>query len=144
MPRFVLLYHDCPPHYERASHWDLMLETGETLRTWALARLPSGWQAYHRKTTAFYSDCSRVANDNSVSAAQLGDHRLDYLEQEGPLTGERGQVIRIDRGTYESDSESPGFWRLTLAGGAWCGGITLRQNAPGMRQWTLTVRQPAD
>lgn len=144
MPRFVLLYHDCPSHYVRASHWDFMLEAGKVLRTWTLAQLPRDWQAARELTASTNSDCPPVAADNSVSAEQLGDHRLDYLEKEGPLSGDRGRVIRIDRGTYDRISESRGCWRLTLAGGAWCGQITLQQNAPDSVQWTLTVRQPAD
>ena len=35
MPRYVILQHDTPPGYPRPLHWDLMLEQGRTLRTWA-------------------------------------------------------------------------------------------------------------
>src|SRR6266516_4579452 len=98
MPRFVLLYHDCPPKYERPSHWDLMIEAGEMLRTWALERLPRSWRDLQNRTAAVYSNCAAVAETDSVSARMLGDHRRDYLEFEGPLSGERGAVIRIAAG----------------------------------------------
>lgn len=142
MPRFVLLYHDCPPHYERPSHWDLMLEVGESLRTWALPRLPNAWKASRTRTAASHPDCPPLANKDAVSAEQLPDHRLDYLDNEGPLSGDRGQVTRIDRGTYFSEAEMPGCWRLTFAGGSCGGRITLQQTGPETRQWTLTLQQP--
>ena len=36
MPRFVILEHDHP-----RLHWDLMLQTGDALRTWRLASPPT-------------------------------------------------------------------------------------------------------
>ncbi|REK21858.1 MAG: hypothetical protein DWQ42_18415 [Planctomycetota bacterium] len=84
MPRFVLLHHETPSGYERPTHFDLMLEVGAVLRTWALAARP----------------------DESLEqlAEALGDHRLAYLELEGPLSGNRGSVRRIDEGTYTVES----------------------------------------
>ena len=114
MPRFVLLYHDCPPNYERASHWDFMLESGDVLRTWALERLPRDWQAAHSRTVGAYPNCPPLSPDNTVAAMQLGDHRRDYLELEGPLSGDRGTVMRVAAGTYRSEHESPGDWRVVL------------------------------
>ena len=114
MPRFVLLYHDCPPNYERASHWDFMLESGDVLRTWALERLPRDWQAAHAANRCGPSELSSACADNSVAAMQLGDHRRDYLELEGPLSGNRGTVMRVAAGTYRSEHESPDDWRVAL------------------------------
>src|SRR5436190_3749443 len=103
MPRFVLLYHDCPPTYERTSHWDLMLESGDVLRTWALERLPRDWRAVRSITSAVHPNCPLLAGENIVAALQLRDHRRDYLELEGPLTGDRGTVMRVAVGTYHSE-----------------------------------------
>ena len=144
MPRFVLLYHTCPPHYERRSHWDLMLEAGKTLRTWALVQLPSDWNSSQTRTAADHPDCPPVAGENSVCADQLANHRLDYLEKEGPLSGDRGHVRRIDRGTYENVAETPGCWRVTLAGSNWRGRITLEQADADTPQWRLTVHHGSD
>jgi hypothetical protein len=78
MPRFVILEHDHPE-----LHWDLMLEAGGVLRTWRLAQPPTAGAA--------------------IKAVALGDHRLHYLDYEGPVSGGRGTVTRWDRGTYEEE-----------------------------------------
>ncbi|HOM16797.1 MAG TPA: DNA polymerase ligase N-terminal domain-containing protein [Thermoguttaceae bacterium] len=75
--RFVVLEHDSP----RGRHWDLMLELEGRLRTWALAQPP---------------DAPRT-----IPAEALPDHRLVYLEYEGPISGGRGQVRRWDAGAYQ-------------------------------------------
>ncbi len=98
--RFVLLYHDCPGGYVRPSHWDLMLESGGVLRTWALPRLPAAWCAARLRTAELYPACAEVANENRVVAERLADHRVDYLEYEGAVRGERGEVRRVDAGEY--------------------------------------------
>src|ERR1700704_4821039 len=77
MPRFVILEHDHP-----VLHWDLMLEAGTALRTWRLARAPS-------------------APGEVIDALALPDHRLFYLDYEGPVSGGRGVVKRWDAGEYE-------------------------------------------
>jgi hypothetical protein len=76
MPRFVVLTHDWP-----FLHWDLMLEDGEILRTWRLSQPPD--------------------TQGAVDAEALPDHRLAYLDYEGPVSGDRGTVLRWDQGTYE-------------------------------------------
>ncbi|WP_169975334.1 DNA polymerase ligase N-terminal domain-containing protein [Tautonia rosea] len=73
--RFVLL-----EHRWNGVHWDLMLEAGDRLRTWALTHLP-------------------VPGIN-IGATSLPDHRVVYLDYEGPISNDRGTVLRIDRGTY--------------------------------------------
>jgi hypothetical protein len=135
MPRFVLLYHDCPQRYERTSHWDFMLEEGGALRTWALAALPRAWRAAWEATVPLFAGCAAVAEGDAVAAERLGDHRLAYLELEGPVSGGRGEVRRIDGGIYEGDSiillhgellngsiqigkESPNSWMLRVVDGA--------------------------
>ena len=45
MPRFVILLHECPLDFERPTHFDLMLEDGDTLRTWALESEPRAGEA---------------------------------------------------------------------------------------------------
>ena len=114
MPRFVLLYHDCPPHYARPSHWDFMLESGDTLRTWALETLPRAWHAAHARTIAIYPHCPALAEGDDVAAEQLGDHRREYLEFEGDLSDNRGSVIRVAAGIYATITESPTFWQFSL------------------------------
>jgi hypothetical protein len=81
VPRFVLLEHDWPTH-----HFDLMLEAGDVLRTWRLQDRPKPNQ--------------------TVNAERIGDHRLVYLEYEGPVSGSRGSVVRVDAGEYDVVEET--------------------------------------
>lgn len=83
MPQFVLLEHDHPE-----LHWDFMLESGPSLLTWRLDQIPAGRA--------------------EIAAIALPDHRRAYLDYEGPVSGNRGTVTRIDRGDFErltSDSD---------------------------------------
>jgi hypothetical protein len=114
MPRFVLLYHDCPPDYVRASHWDLMLEAGDVLRTGALAALPRSWGVWRERTAAQFPACAAVAGGEEIAAVALGDHRRHYLEFEGEVSGGRGRVVRVARGEYAIEEEGPGCCLLSL------------------------------
>ncbi len=82
MPRFVILCHSLP---SGESHWDFMLESGEVVRTWALSSEP--------------------AEDKAIAAKPLPDHRLAYLDYEGPISGDRGHVSRWDAGTFEFEQD---------------------------------------
>ena len=73
--RFVVLEHDHP-----ILHWDLMLEFDGTLLTW---RLPAN-----------------VKPTRWVNSERLPDHRLAYLDYEGPVSKGRGTVRRITGGHY--------------------------------------------
>lgn len=63
-----------------APHFDLMFETspGSALATWR-------------------SDIWPI--DRTIPLLRLGDHRRDYLTYEGPLTGNRGSVRRVESGS---------------------------------------------
>jgi hypothetical protein len=75
MPRFVILEHDHP-----VLHWDLMLEADGVLQTWRLAEAPEPGK--------------------DIDAIALGDHRIAYLDYEGPVSGNRGTVRRWDAGNF--------------------------------------------
>jgi hypothetical protein len=79
MPRFVILEHD-HPHL----HWDLMLETGNVLRSWRLEKPP--------------------LDQELIIATAIGDHRIAYLDYEGPVSNNRGTVKRWDSGNFEGDA----------------------------------------
>jgi DNA polymerase Ligase (LigD) len=138
MPRFVLLYHDCPDNYERSSHWDLMFEAGEALRTWALARLPSDWSPLALRTGQDSAQRLGSAESNDVGAEQLADHRRDYLDYEGPVSGDRGRVSRVDEGTYAVCGESLDAWHVRIAGQTIQGEIKLSRQKRGAREWRLS------
>jgi hypothetical protein len=87
----VILEHDHP-----FRHWDLLLEAGDVALTWRLLRPP--------------------LPDEPIAAERLPDHRLQYLDYEGPVSGDRGAVKRIAWGTYEStDSHIPDADELSVS-----------------------------
>jgi DNA polymerase Ligase (LigD) len=108
MPRFVILEHDHP-----TLHWDLMLECAGALKTWRLPAPPS---------------------DNPREAVAIGDHRLVYLDYEGPVSGNRGVVKQWDAGTYEATFETSADWMLELHGTRWQGTIALHVQAAPLWQ----------
>jgi hypothetical protein len=128
MPRYVLLYHECPPEYERPSHWDLMLETDGKLRTWALCQLPCGWEAARAQTATQFASCPALAKEDSVSVERLADHRIDYLYEEGALTGNRGEVHRIDSGNYATVAQDSKSWTVALTGNLLQGRLWLHDS----------------
>lgn len=75
MPRYAILEHDHPHR-----HWDLLLEAGDVLRTWRLSDEPAAGQ--------------------TIAAEATFDHRLVYLDYEGPISGGRGSVVQWDAGTF--------------------------------------------
>jgi hypothetical protein len=112
MPRYVILEHDHP-----FLHWDVMLEIGTALRTWRLAAPPT--------------------SSSIITAQPLGDHRLAYLDYEGPVSGNRGTVKRWDRGDFELISESEGQLAIRLCGRRFNGTATLRRTGTS---WELTCQ----
>ncbi|MGE0760348.1 MAG: DNA polymerase ligase N-terminal domain-containing protein [Pirellulaceae bacterium] len=116
MTRFVILRHEPGPYSSRPLHWDLMLETGGVLRTWALAAEPG-------------AACV-------VEGEQLADHRLAYLEFEGELLGGRGNVSRWDRGTYRLLDETPDLLQCELHSPRLPGNLRLIRQPAGQR-WNV-------
>jgi hypothetical protein len=104
MPRFVFLRHECPPTFGKPSHWDLMLERDGVLLTWSLPELPAAW------------DGESGVGVELIDMTRLADHRLAYLDYEGPISGDRGAVTRHDRGEYEVLSDANGVLRVRLRG----------------------------
>lgn len=123
MPRFVILRHETPPGYPRPSHFDLMLEHGSALRTWACEALPTHGQ--------------------STAAEQLADHRSDYLDFEGTVAGARGSVVRIAAGEYLPLEETDSLLRVRLAGPQLSGELTLVRDAASPQRWRVSLA-PAD
>ena len=85
---FVLLEHHTPnnpaaaPAAAANPHWDLLLEVPghPLLPTWHLAADP-------------------CVEHGEIPAERIQDHRPHYLDYEGEVSGQRGSVRRIDRGT---------------------------------------------
>ena len=77
--RFVILMHNHP-----FLHWDFLVEGAESASTWRLMREP--------------------CLNEPILAEPIADHRLMYLEYEGPVSGNRGQVVRTLSGVVTSDT----------------------------------------
>jgi hypothetical protein len=123
-----MLYHEVPPGRERGSHWDLMLDTGSVLRTWALDQFPTPGQA--------------------VAARPLPDHRRHYLTYEGPLTpddrGDRGRVTRVAAGSYQLHEQSLGRTVFDLFSDQVTGRATLvAEPLSLLNKWESTAKSPA-
>ena len=115
MLRFVILEHDHPE-----LHWDFMLEANDSLRTWRLASVPVGGVA--------------------IAALKLADHRLAYLDHEGPVGGDRGSVTRWDHGVYEKRSEDESNLEVRLVGVKTQGIVRMTRLQAGWEwRWTEDV-----
>lgn len=93
-------------------HYDLMLELPgqEKLRTLQMqARL--------------------LKPGDTCEFKELEPHRRAYLEYEGEISGNRGQVKRIERGTYESLGSS------VLLSPDGCACYRVEFEAPRARKW---------
>ena len=112
MPRYVILEHDYP-----SLHWDLMLEAGEVLRTWRLAEPPQPGR--------------------TVQATAVFDHRLMYLDYEGPISGNRGKVVRWDAGSFTWGADCPDRIVLFMNGQRLHGTAVLQREASG--DWFFLV-----
>ena len=99
------------------THFDLMLETGEALATRQLASLPSNQPG------------------QSMPARKLPDHRSAYLTYEGPVSGGRGEVRIVERGSWRAVSTTPARWEVDLAGEVLAGRYVLEHVEA--EQWTL-------
>lgn len=104
-PRFVVLRHEFGPGEQGSDHWDLMFEQGDVLATW---RFEEAWPP------------SAVSRAEKIQA-----HRLEYLDYEGPLSGRRGSVRRVDRGTYAIVNETTKQLIVDIAGASLRGRIAL-------------------
>jgi hypothetical protein len=114
MPQFVILRHTLPPNSDRRSHFDLMLECEGVLRTWAITHLPS---------------------HELQIAEELPPHRLAYLEYEGALSQNRGEVARVTRGSFEWLVREEDRIEVRIAEGEPQGTLQL-QRSSGHR-WTV-------
>lgn len=109
---YVILRHDLPA----GAHWDLMLDLGEALATWQLARDPAS--------------LADPTSTDAIPACRIADHRRAYLDYEGPVSGHRGSVTRVEKGTYELIGHSPCGWTIRLTGALLVGEFKLTAVTP--------------
>ena len=111
--RYVVLRHEGV----EVPHFDLMFETCEPpfpLRT---------FRSLHWPITS------------RIEVERLADHRRAYLDYEGPLSGGRGRVTRVEAGVYDSQAGSDG-------GLYWMHGPTHRRTLSLKRAGMVWVAEP--
>ena len=59
-----------------------------------------------------------LLEQGDISVEPISNHRLVYLDYEGPLTGDRGTVSQWDAGTFEWVIDREDYCELRLAGRA--------------------------
>jgi DNA ligase D-like protein (predicted 3'-phosphoesterase) len=116
-------------HQATAHHYDLRLQVGAVMRSWAVPKGPSLDPAAKRL------------------AVEVEDHGLDHNDFEGTLGD--GGVIVWDRGTYEQGGRvawpaalERGHAVFVLHGEKLRGGFALQRTRPGAKpQWLLIKRR---
>jgi DNA ligase D-like protein (predicted 3'-phosphoesterase) len=116
-------------HQATAHHFDLRLEVGGVMRSWAVPKGPSMDPAVKRL------------------AVEVEDHSLSHNDFEGEVDG--GRVIVWDRGGYEQGGRVPwpealerGHAVFVLHGEKLRGGFALQRTRPGTKpQWLLIKRK---
>ena len=114
-------------HQATTLHYDLRLEAGGVLKSWAVPKEPSTDPAVKRL------------------AVQVGDHSLSHADYESE------RVTIWDRGTYRPITEGPveeaienGHLSFELDGERLRGGWTLQRTSDGRKpQWLLIKRRDA-
>ena len=92
MPRFAISHHQGGPD---GDHYDLFLEADLALKTWRVAK---------------------PAFTEPQGAKLIQDHRLQYLDYEGEVSGQRGTVKIWDRGMYATDAWHERHIQVAVAG----------------------------
>ena len=116
-------------HWATAHHFDLRLEVGGTMRSWAVPKEPTMDPAVKRL------------------AIEVEDHTLAHNEFEGEIDG--GRVAIWDRGSYEQGGRVPwpealerGHAVFILHGEKLQGGFALQRTRSGAKpQWLLIKRK---
>jgi hypothetical protein len=114
VPRFVVLRHNSP----RGEHYDFMLEADGVLKTWVLPDPP--------------------LDGVDIVCDALPDHRIEYLDYEGPVSGQRGDVARWDAGAYSPESRGDGGWAVELKGEKLAGRAEFVRSADNPEQWRFS------
>jgi DNA ligase D-like protein (predicted 3'-phosphoesterase) len=113
--RFVVQLHDAT-----TLHFDLRIQVGEVLRSWAVPKGPSLDPRVRRL------------------AVPVEDHSLSAGDYEGVRSGQAhgtGAVIIWDEGVAEIIRDEPGHLSVLLRGSKLAGGFTLTRT--GERRWIL-------
>lgn len=113
--RFVVLRHTL----RTGSHFDLMIENADRLSTWKFEDFPG-------KSIA-----------EPQPAARLAEHRPIYLDYEGPVSNDRGDVVRQDSGGCRARVLTDDHWTVDFYGVRLKGTFELRRSTSESEVWSL-------
>lgn len=113
--RFVVLLHTL----RTGAHFDLMIQNADRLATWKFEDFPGG------------------SNADPQSCTRLAEHRPLYLDYEGPVSNDRGDVIRQDSGGCRARILTEDHWTVEFFGARLTGRYELRRVSPESDEWSL-------
>ncbi len=105
-------------------HFDLMIEDGPTLATWKIDVPPE------------------TASVEGIPCERIADHRRRYLEYEGPISGDRGHVVRHGEGTCEVLRQGGRAWRVAFDGKLMNGVFLIEKADDQGAAWRLRPLSP--
>ncbi len=127
--RYVVQQHDLSAF----RHWDLMLEQAQALATWQLAVPPELVAASAEPEAAL----AQPLDTQGIPARRLADHRKAYLDYEGPVSGNRGEVHIVDSGTYTLLAADETQWLIEMAGRVLRGRFRLLRRGETPDGWRI-------
>jgi hypothetical protein len=124
----VLLSHEFP---DATSHVD-----------WMIASEPRGLEPL--VTFRLESRLDEIDAEQGLLARRISDHRAEYLTYEGPVSGERGTVRRLTRGTVVSWERSGDRWHMEIQwpapdGGLRCQNLRLTRRKADSDAWLIEL-----
>ncbi len=134
--QYVILHHKM----DGGEHWDLMLERGEVLLTWQLLREPVAPVSSRCDSQA--ENPSHTRSHLPIPARRIGDHRKAYLDYEGPISGGRGHVRRVDAGTVEFEQLTASRCVVDLHGDRLRGRYSLVRRGNDDNDWVFDKADP--
>jgi hypothetical protein len=128
MPRTVVLRHTLP---DGSAHFDWLIES---------AAPPAPADPDARTLTAWRVEGPlHEPHDGPAGwpARRLPPHRRLYLDYEGPVSGNRGHVVRMARGSAEVLTDAPARYEAILRLETHAARITIEPEGPGA--WRLSA-----
>jgi bifunctional non-homologous end joining protein LigD len=116
--RFVIQQHW---HRDRETHYDLMLQFADVLKTWRIMTNPAD-----------------IAQ-NQVKAEKIFDHPPKFLDYQGTVNNGLGLVKIADSGTYELIKKTDSYIEVNFIGKKLRGKYALTKDQGNNSWWVLSA-----